>query len=135
MKQTINPSGVNHDIAPAELGFETTLEYVAHVAQAIFEETGLLPHVNAGCMDAGEIAMLRKYAPSMGIMLESSSERLCAKGMPHHGSPDKLPARRLETIALAGQANVPFTSGILIGIGETRLERIESLLALRNLHE
>jgi len=121
--------------ALAELGFESTLEYVAHVAQAIFEETGLLPHVNAGCMDAGEIAMLRKYAPSMGIMLESSSERLCAKGMPHYGSPDKLPARRLETIALAGQANVPFTSGILIGIGETRLERIESLLALRNLHE
>jgi len=121
--------------ALAELGFESTLEYVAHVAQAIFEETGLLPHVNAGCMDADEIAMLRKYSPSMGIMLESSSERLCCKGMPHYGSPDKLPARRLETIALAGQAKVPFTSGILIGIGETRLERIESLLALRDLHE
>ena len=120
--------------ALAELGFATTLEYVAHVAKAIFEETGLLPHVNAGCMDADEIAMLRKYSPSMGIMLESSSERLCEKGLPHYGSPDKLPARRLETIALAGQANVPFTSGILIGIGETRLERIESLLALRDLH-
>jgi FO synthase len=121
--------------ALAELGFETTLEYVAHVAQTIFEETGLLPHVNAGCLDADEIAMLRKYVPSMGIMLESSSDRLCAKGMPHYGSPDKLPARRLETIELAGKANVPFTSGILIGIGETRLERIESLLALRDLHE
>ncbi len=121
--------------ALAEMGFATTLEYVAHVAQAIFKETGLLPHVNAGCMNADEIAMLRKYSPSMGIMLESSSDRLCEKGMPHHGSPDKLPARRLETIALAGQANVPFTSGILIGIGETRLERIESLLALRDLHD
>jgi len=121
--------------ALAELGFETTLEYVAHVAQAIYRETGLLPHINAGCMNADEIAMLQKNSASMGIMLESSSERLCAKGMPHYGSPDKLPARRLETIALAGQAGVPFTSGILIGIGETRLERIESLLALRDLHD
>ncbi len=120
--------------ALAELGFETTLEYVAHVAKTVFEETGLLPHINAGCMNAGEIDLLRKHSASMGIMLESSSERLCAKGMPHYGSPDKLPAKRLETIALAGQARVPFTSGILIGIGETRLERIESLLALRRLH-
>ena len=121
--------------ALAEMGFETTLEYVAHVSKAIYEETGLLPHVNAGCMDAEEIAMLRKYAPSMGIMLESSSPRLCEKGMPHHGSPDKVPERRIETIALAGEARVPFTSGVLIGIGETRIERIESLLALRDLHE
>jgi FO synthase len=121
--------------ALAELGFESTVEYVAHVAKAIFEETGLLPHVNPGCMDADEIAMLRKHSPSMGLMLESSSARLCEKGMPHYGSPDKLPHRRLETIALAGQAKVPFTSGILIGIGETRLERVESLLALRELHE
>jgi len=121
--------------ALTELGFETTLDYVAHVAKAIFEETGLLPHVNAGCMDAGEIAMLREVAPSMGVMLESSSERLCEKGMPHYGSPDKVPSRRLATIALAGEAKVPFTSGILIGIGETRLERIESLLALRDLHQ
>jgi FO synthase len=121
--------------ALAELGFESTLEYVAHVARAIVEETGLLPHVNAGCMDADEIAMLREVSPSMGIMLESSSTRLGEKGMPHHGSPDKVPARRLKTIALAGAAKVPFTSGILIGIGETRLERIESLLELRALHE
>jgi FO synthase len=121
--------------ALADLGFETTLEYVAHVAKTIYEETGLLPHVNAGCMDEAEIAMLRKYSPSMGIMLESSSDRLCEKGMPHHGSPDKVPARRLETMARAGEAKVPFTSGILIGIGETRLERIESLLALRDLHD
>ncbi len=121
--------------ALAELDFETTLEYVAHVAEAILRETGLLPHINAGCMDADEIAMLRKVSPSMGIMLESAAERLCASGMPHYGSPDKLPSRRLETIAIAGQAGVPFTSGILIGIGETRLERIESLLVLRDLHD
>ena len=71
----------------------------------------------------------------MGIMLESASERLCQKGMPHYGSPDKDPARRLQTLELAGQAAVPFTSGILIGIGETHMERIESLLALRSVHQ
>ncbi len=85
-------------------------------------------------MDAGEIASLREVSASMGIMLESASDRLCGKGMPHHGSPDKVPALRLRTIELAGEARVPFTSGILIGIGETRRERIESLLALRALH-
>ncbi|MBK7168740.1 MAG: 5-amino-6-(D-ribitylamino)uracil--L-tyrosine 4-hydroxyphenyl transferase CofH [Gammaproteobacteria bacterium] len=113
------------------LGFASTLEYLAHVAAAVLEQTGLLPHINAGCMDATEIAMLRKVAPSMGIMLESASERLCARGMPHHGSPDKAPAARLATMRLAGEAAVPFTSGILIGIGETRAERIDALLALR----
>lgn len=121
--------------ALAELGFASTLEYVAHVAKAVFDETGLLPHINAGNMTAQEIAFLRPVSASMGIMLESASSRLCEKGMPHYGSPDKDPAVRLETIALAGQAKVPFTSGILIGIGETRRERIESLLALRQLHE
>jgi FO synthase len=116
------------------MGFASTLEYLAHVAGRVMAETSLLPHINAGCMDAAEIQMLRSVSASMGIMLESASERLCDKGMPHHGSPDKLPARRLETIELAGEAAVPFTSGILIGIGETRLERIESLLALRASH-
>ena len=121
--------------ALAQMGFATTLEYVAHVAAEIFKQTGLLPHVNPGCMDAAELAMLRKVSPSMGMMLESASPRLCEKGMPHYGSPDKEPGRRLETLRLAGEAKVPFTSGILIGIGETRRERIESLLALRELHE
>lgn len=116
------------------MGFQSTLEYLAHVATEVVRQTGLLPHINAGCMDAREIAMLRRVAPSMGIMLESASERLCEKGMPHYGSPDKQPAARLETMRLAGEARVPFTSGILIGIGETRLERINSLLALRELH-
>lgn len=121
--------------ALAEMGFETTLEYVQEVARRVLEETGLLPHINAGCMTAQEIAQLRTVSASMGIMLESASERLGEKGMPHYGSPDKVPAMRLETMELAGEAAVPFTSGILIGIGETRRERIESLLALRATHE
>ncbi|MCP5189772.1 MAG: 5-amino-6-(D-ribitylamino)uracil--L-tyrosine 4-hydroxyphenyl transferase CofH [Pseudomonadales bacterium] len=118
-----------------ELGFADTLSYVRHVAGRVLQETGLLPHINAGCMSAGEIAGLREVSASMGIMLESASPRLCGKGMPHYGSPDKDPARRLATIEEAGRAAVPFTSGILIGIGETRRERIESLLALRALHQ
>ncbi len=118
-----------------EMGFTSTLEYVREVARRVLHETGMLPHINAGCMTAEEIAMLRPVSASMGIMLESASKRLCEKGMPHYGSPDKDPAVRLQTLELAGQANVPFTSGILIGIGETRLERIESLLAIREIHE
>ena len=121
--------------ALAEAGFETTLDYLAHVAERVLRETGLLPHINAGNMSAAEIATLRRVSASMGIMLESASTRLCEKGMPHYGSPDKDPALRIETIELAGQAGVPFTTGILIGIGETRRERIESLLAIRRLHE
>ena len=118
-----------------ELGFATTLEYVAHVAQRVLDETSLLPHINAGCMDEAELAMLRPVSASMGIMLESASERLCEKGMPHYGSPDKEPALRLATIERAGRAAVPFTSGILIGIGETRHERLEALLQLRASHQ
>jgi len=117
-----------------KLGFATTLDYVAHVAGLVLKETGLLPHINAGNMTAAEIATLRRVSASMGIMLESAADRLGDKGMPHHGSPDKVPATRLETLDLAGEARVPFTSGILIGIGETRRERIESLLALRDCH-
>ncbi len=117
------------------LGHETTLDYVIEVAGRVLEETGLLPHINAGNMTAAEIDRLRRVSASMGIMLESASQRLCERGMPHFGSPDKDPAVRLETMALAGSAKVPFTTGILIGIGETRRERIESLLAIRHLHE
>lgn len=117
-----------------QMGFASTLDYVAHVAGIVFNETGLFPHINAGCMDEREIAMLRPVSASMGIMLESSAARLSEKGQPHYGSPDKDPELRLATIRRAGQARVPFTSGILIGIGETRRERIESLLALRVLH-
>ena len=117
------------------LGHQTTLSYLAAAARAVYAETGLLPHVNPGLLDAADIAALREVSVSQGIMLESASERLCGRGGPHHGSPDKRPAARLETIRLAGAANVPFTSGVLIGIGETRMERIEALLALRDLHD
>ncbi len=118
-----------------EAGFKSTLHYLAHIAAAVRDQTGLLPHINAGCMTADEMAMLRPVSASMGLMLESASERLCLKGGPHYGSPDKVPAVRLATIAEAGRQRVPFTTGILIGIGETRGERIESLLAIRELHE
>ena len=121
--------------ALAELGFESTVHYLAEVAGIVLKKTGLLPHINAGNMTEQEVAMLRPVSASMGIMLESASPRLCEPGMPHYGSPDKIPAVRLETMELAGQAAVPFTTGILIGIGETRRERIESLLAIRAVHE
>ncbi len=118
----------------AQRGYASTLDYVAAAAALVLKETGLLPHLNPGLMDAGDYAALRPVAASMGLMLESTSERLCAKGMPHHGSPDKQPQARLEAIRLAGEAGVPFTTGLLIGIGETRAERVEALLAIRDLH-
>ena len=118
----------------AEFGFDSTLAYLEHVAGLVLKETGLLPHLNPGLLGLEDYARLRKVAPSMGIMLESASARLCEPGMPHYGSPDKLPARRIETLRAAGMAKVPMTSGILIGIGETRQERIESLLALRDIN-
>ncbi|MCY3971690.1 MAG: 5-amino-6-(D-ribitylamino)uracil--L-tyrosine 4-hydroxyphenyl transferase CofH [Acidobacteria bacterium] len=118
----------------AELGHDTTLSYLREAAERVLIETGLLPHLNPGLMTAADIEHLRPVAPSMGIMLESVSTRLHEKGQAHYGCPDKVPERRLETLRLAGEARVPFTSGILIGIGETREERIDALLALRELH-
>ncbi len=117
----------------AALGRETTLEYLERCARLVLEETGLLPHLNPGVMSRAELGALRPVAASMGIMLETTAERLGERGGPHWASPDKVPARRLETIRLAGELSIPFTSGILIGIGETREERIESLLALKAL--
>ena len=119
----------------AALGCETTLEYLARAARLVLEETGLLPHLNPGVMSRDELLALREVSASMGIMLETASDRLSGRGMPHYGSPDKLPARRLETIAAAGELEIPFTTGILIGIGETREERLEALLAIRELDE
>ena len=119
----------------ASLGHKTTLSYLNEIAKSIVSETQLLPHINAGVMTVEDLRKLRKVSVSQGLMLESSSKRLCEKGGPHYGSPDKIPEKRLETIMLAGIEKIPFTSGILIGIGETRLERIEALLALRKLHE
>ncbi len=118
----------------AALGHETTLSYLAAVAQRVHAETGLLPHLNPGVMTRAEIQALRDVSVSQGIMLESASPRLCERGGPHYGSPDKKPAPRLATMRLAGEEAVPLTTGILIGIGETRRERIDSLLALRDLH-
>jgi FO synthase len=117
------------------LGCETTLEYLARCAKLVLDETGLLPHLNPGVMSRAELEALRPVAASMGIMLETTAVRLAEKGGPHWASPDKIPARRLETIRLAGELAIPFTSGILIGIGETREERIDALLALRALGE
>jgi FO synthase len=117
------------------LGHRSTLSYLAEIAGLVFRETGLLPHMNPGVLTQADIDRLRAVSVSQGIMLESAAERLRRPGGPHFGSPDKDPAVRLETIRLAGEAAVPFTSGILIGIGETRRERIESLLALRGLHD
>ena len=119
----------------ARLGYATTLDYLHAMAALVLRETGLLPHINAGVMKKADIQRLREVSASQGLMLESASERLCRRGGPHFGSPDKVPSARLATIAAAGEAAVPFTSGVLIGIGETREERIDALLALRDLHE
>jgi FO synthase len=121
--------------ALAALGYQTTIEYLTAMCGLVLRETGLLPHANPGVMTREEIAGLRAVTASQGIMLESTSERLCEKGGVHYGSPDKHPAVRLETIRLAGELKVPFTTGILIGIGETREERIEALQAIRDLHD
>jgi FO synthase len=118
----------------ARLGYDSTLSYLAAMAARVLRETGLLPHVNPGVMTADDIARLREVSVSQGLMLETSAERLARRGGPHFGSPDKLPAVRLATIDAAGTLGVPFTTGILIGIGETRRERIEALLLLRQLH-
>jgi FO synthase len=119
----------------ARLGHRTTLSYLAEAARAVYEQTGLLPHLNPGHLTPADVAVLRAVSVSQGLMLESVSERLCARGGPHHGSPDKHPRRRLASIRAAGEQRVPFTSGMLIGIGETREERIDSLLALRELND
>ena len=117
------------------LGCETTLDYVASAAEAVLGETGLLPHLNPGVMTREDAARLRRVSASMGLMLETTSDRLSARGGPHFGSPDKVPARRLETLEAAGEERVPFTTGLLIGIGESRAERIDALLAIRELAE
>jgi FO synthase len=121
--------------ALAAMGHATTLDYLGAMAKRVFDETGLLPHLNPGLMDRADLVKLRKSSASMGIMLETAATRLGERGGPHFGAPDKVPALRLATIGAAGEVKVPFTSGILIGIGETREERIEALLALRELHE
>ena len=116
-------------------GYRTTHEYLAHVCRTVFEETELLPHGNPGTMSRRELEALQPTNPSIGIMLESSSARLYEPGGPHEFAPSKRPRVRLRTMELAGELGIPFTTGILIGIGETRPERVESLLDIRRLHE
>jgi FO synthase len=118
-----------------QLSFPTTAAYLAHCAGLVLRETGLLPHANPGILDDEELLALREVSASQGIMLETASARLSQRGEAHFGSPDKLPEVRLDAIERAGRLAIPYTSGILIGIGETRSERVEALLALRDLHE
>jgi FO synthase len=115
-------------------GYHSTLDYLRSVAVKVIEETGLLPHLNPGVMSWEDMARLKHVSASMGLMLETSSDRLTRKGGPHFGSPDKVPAARLATIEDAGRLSIPFTTGILVGIGETIRERAESLFAIRELH-
>jgi FO synthase len=117
------------------LGHRTTVSYLTEICGLVLRETGLLPHVNAGVMREQEMAGLRSVSASQGLMLETSSPRLAERSMPHFGSPDKRPDVRLAMLEAAGRAEIPFTTGILIGIGETRRERLESLLAIRELHQ
>jgi FO synthase len=115
-----------------ERGYDSTLDYVRACAVAVLEETGLLPHLNPGVLSWAELQRLKPVAPSMGMMLETTATRLWSEpGGPHFGSPDKEPAVRLRVLADAGRVSVPFTTGILIGIGETRAERVDSLFAMR----
>jgi FO synthase len=118
----------------AERGYASTLDYLRAVSIRVIEETGLLPHLNPGVMSYEELARLKHVSASMGLMLESSSTRLLQRGMPHFGSPDKVPAVRLKTIEDAGRLAIPFTTGILVGIGENEAERAESLFAIRERH-
>ncbi|HWL90818.1 MAG TPA: bifunctional FO biosynthesis protein CofGH [Actinomycetota bacterium] len=115
-------------------GFASTLEYVRASAISVIEETGLLPHLNPGVMSYEELARLKQVSASMGLMLETSSDRLSSRGGPHFGSPDKQPAVRLRTIEDAGRLAIPFTTGILVGIGEDERERASSIFAIRDLH-
>src|SRR5437016_1167075 len=116
-------------------GYARTLDYLAAMCELVLEKTGLLPHANPGVMDRAALARLKDSNASVGLMLENVSPRLMRDGLPHAKAPDKVPALRLRTIEEAGKLNIAFTTGILIGIGETVEERIDSLFAIRALHE
>ena len=117
------------------LGYDSTVAYLVDACRAVLDETGLLPHANPGALTLEETLALREVTVSQGTMLETLSERLLGRGMAHFGAPDKKPSVRLATLEAAGQARVPFTTGILVGIGETPEERIDALLAIRESHE
>ena len=118
-----------------ELGYQRTLDYLAEACRIVLDETGLLPHANPGIMGRNDLRRLREVNVSLGLMLESVSERLLLPGGAHDNAPDKKPALRLRTLRLAGELQIPFTTGILIGIGESWAERIDSLFAIRKLHQ
>lgn len=118
----------------AKLGFTSMIDYVASICELILKETNLMPHVNAGTMDSAEFAKLKAVSASMGMMLETVSERLLEKGQAHFSCPDKVPATRIATIVSAGELQVPYTTGILVGIGETWHERVDSLVKINELH-
>jgi FO synthase len=118
----------------AATGHDSTVAYVEAAARAVLNETGLLPHANAGALSGAELERLRAVSPSQGMMVETLAARLGEPGGPHHGAPDKTPERRLATLDAAGVARVPFTTGVLVGIGETRAERIDALLAIATSH-
>ncbi len=117
----------------SDRGLETTIDYVAEMSTLIRQQTGLFPHANPGLLDDAAFSKLRPTNPSMGMMLENISDRLLQPGMPHHGSNTKIPALRVATIEAAGRSRVPFTTGILVGIGENNSEIVDSLFALRDL--
>jgi 7,8-didemethyl-8-hydroxy-5-deazariboflavin synthase CofG subunit len=117
------------------LGYSRTLDYLVAMTELVLETTGLLPHSNPGVMGAGDLASLRESNVSLGLMLESTSTRLRQRGAAHWRAPDKAPALRLRVIEEAGRQKIPFTTGILIGIGETICERVDSLFAIRDMHE
>ena len=118
-----------------ERGHQRTLDYLHEACRAVVEETGLLPHSNPGIMGKGDLRRLKEVNASMGLMLESVSDRLLLPGGAHDDAPDKKPALRLRTMDEAGKLRIPFTTGILIGIGESWAERVESLFAIRDLHQ
>lgn len=120
--------------ALARLGYATTIDYLEAMCRLVLDRTSLVPHVNAGTLMEAEVARLKEVSGSMGMMLETASKRLMKPGMAHHACPDKAPVLRLRTIEAAGRLGVPFTTGILIGIGETWEERIDSLMAIDALH-
>ncbi|NOJ27679.1 MAG: 7,8-didemethyl-8-hydroxy-5-deazariboflavin synthase subunit CofG [Nitrososphaera sp.] len=117
------------------LGFESTVEYLADISEKILQKTGLFPHTNAGSMTKKEMTQLQKTNVSMGVMLESSSERLVEKGMAHEGAPSKNPKVRIKTLQSAGELRIPMTTGILVGIGENESEMVDSLFTIKNLHQ
>jgi 7,8-didemethyl-8-hydroxy-5-deazariboflavin synthase CofG subunit len=116
-------------------GHRTTLSYLRAMCALTLEQSSLLPHANPGLMGERDLAALREVNVSMGIMLETVADRLLGPGLAHDNAPDKVPARRLRTIALAGKLGIPFTTGILIGIGESPRERVDALVAIRDVHE